>query len=217
MTWSLGEIETEARKAARGAGLPWGIAEEAGKAARWLAAQGVDGLLALADLLDGHDGGRIAERIVVDADGRWHGDGRPLCPLGLGASLMDNAHRIGRGAIVTGPVARPVLLIPFLARAAQICGRPLRLSWPSGATVVSAGSEAVSCLEALSTSQVAGMQCARAGPTPAGAPARTGERAAAGVASAAGPRIDAFAQRTYVPASARSRLHGAGAGLVDND
>ena len=48
MTWSLNEIETLSRKAARGAGLSWGLAEEAGKATRWLAAAGLPGPQVLA-------------------------------------------------------------------------------------------------------------------------------------------------------------------------
>ena len=40
---SLNEIESLCKKAARGAGLSWGLAEEAGKAARWLSAHGLDG------------------------------------------------------------------------------------------------------------------------------------------------------------------------------
>ena len=39
MTWSLNEIESLAKKAARGAGLDWGLAEEAGKTTRcWVIA-----------------------------------------------------------------------------------------------------------------------------------------------------------------------------------
>ncbi len=51
MSWSLNEIEGLARKAARGSGLSWGLAEEAGKATRWLCAAGLPGADALAGLL----------------------------------------------------------------------------------------------------------------------------------------------------------------------
>ena len=43
MSLSLNEVESLAKKAARGTGYPWGLAEEAAKASRWLAARGVDG------------------------------------------------------------------------------------------------------------------------------------------------------------------------------
>ena len=42
MSYSLNEFEALALKAARGAGLPWGLAEEAGKAVRILSSFGFD-------------------------------------------------------------------------------------------------------------------------------------------------------------------------------
>ena len=41
--FTLAEVESYLRKAARACGLEWGIAEEAGKAARWLAAFNLPG------------------------------------------------------------------------------------------------------------------------------------------------------------------------------
>ena len=40
---TLAEVESYLRKSAQAVGLDWGIAEEAGKAARWLAAYGLPG------------------------------------------------------------------------------------------------------------------------------------------------------------------------------
>ena len=40
MNLSLNEVEATAKKATRGAGYPWGLAEEAGKAVRWLCGAG---------------------------------------------------------------------------------------------------------------------------------------------------------------------------------
>ncbi|KMW60818.1 hypothetical protein AIOL_000983 [Candidatus Rhodobacter oscarellae] len=48
---SLGELQALAAKAARGAGLSWGLAEEAGWAVRWLEARGLAGAAALAGVL----------------------------------------------------------------------------------------------------------------------------------------------------------------------
>lgn len=118
---SLNEVETLAAKAARGAGLSWGGAEEIGRAAR-----------------------RIAR-----AGGDW-----PSLVLGL-----------------DGPAAGgPALEAEVLAR-----------------------------LEAESQALDAG-QATRAAVAPATLAA-----------------LEALAAKTYVPASARSRVLGAGAGLTDND
>ena len=55
MTPSFGEIQSTALKAARGAGLPWGLCEEAGAAVRWCWVHGLDGIGALAAVLEAYD------------------------------------------------------------------------------------------------------------------------------------------------------------------
>ena len=44
ISWSLGETAALATKAARGAGMPWGLADETGVAVSWLHAHGIPGL-----------------------------------------------------------------------------------------------------------------------------------------------------------------------------
>lgn len=95
---SLSRTETRALavKAARGAGLDWGLAEEAGFATEALAARGIDGLSLLA---------------------RWlsqHGASPLRCPITLGAELADLPPA---GPLRLGKVAYPALLLPFLSRA----------------------------------------------------------------------------------------------------
>lgn len=52
-------MKTVCLTAARGAGLPWGLAEEAGYAAGWLTARGMDGGAALLAHLGTLAGGRV--------------------------------------------------------------------------------------------------------------------------------------------------------------
>ena len=75
MSWSLGETAALALKAARGAGLSWGMAEEAAGAVFWLHQRGLPGISALCGYLDvcGHD--RTGEYA--------------LCPLETGSALSD--------------------------------------------------------------------------------------------------------------------------------
>lgn len=90
------ETRALATKAARGAGLDWGLAEEAGFAAEALAARGIDGLSLLARWL--------AKRTAS-----------PLrCPIALGAQLADLPPE---APLRLERVAFPALLLPFLARA----------------------------------------------------------------------------------------------------
>jgi hypothetical protein len=121
---SLNEVETLAAKAARGAGLSWGGAEEIGRAARLLARAGRDW------------------PALVLALGALEGDGAEAAAL---ARCEETLHAAGDG-------------------------RP----GASGATRAALAPAVLAALEAL-------------------------------------------AARTYVPASARSRVLGAGAGLTDND
>ena len=51
MIYSLSEIDAQCKKATRGAGFEWGHAEEAGKAARWLAKHELPGAALLAAYL----------------------------------------------------------------------------------------------------------------------------------------------------------------------
>src|SRR5437899_2374558 len=138
MIFSLNEIESAAKKAVRGAGLDWGFAEEGAKAVRWLAAQGMDGCPALADVLDRHQmRAAIDHRVIVQSDGRFVGRSKPLCPLTAGTILCDQAAHLDKGhAIVMGSVVRPLLLLPFLARAAGRIGKRLGMMQGGESTMV---------------------------------------------------------------------------------
>ncbi|MDP2802192.1 MAG: DUF3726 domain-containing protein [Phreatobacter sp.] len=122
---SLNEVETLAAKAARGAGLSWGGAEEFGRAARLLATAGRD----------------------------W-----------------------------------PALVTALAGTADDVAA------------------EAAALARCEATLEAAGL----------GAPG-SGVATRAAVAPATLAALEALAARTYVPASAQSRVLGAGAGLTDND
>jgi hypothetical protein len=216
---SLNEIEAMGRKAARGAGMSWGLAEEAGKAVRWLALNGRPGLAALVRLLEGQDGTPY-ERLrphVEEAAGNplWRAGGGTLCPIAAGAALADLAAEIGAPpGIALERVAEPLLLLPFLARAARYEGRAFALE-AGGETVPlypdgPAGGP-VPTLEGAMPARVFAWTAERNSPPP--------EQSVRGVAveDELWTRAGRFAERTYVPASDASRLSGAGAGLTDND
>ncbi|MEO1102920.1 MAG: DUF3726 domain-containing protein, partial [Pseudomonadota bacterium] len=79
--WSLNEVEALARKATRGAGYSWGMAEEAGKATRWTCAAGWPGANALAHLLTQTDGTSTADLGPTSIHGTWTARTGLLCPL----------------------------------------------------------------------------------------------------------------------------------------
>jgi hypothetical protein len=129
---SLSELETMARLAARGAGHSWGLAEEAGRAVRALAAIGIDGCAALAALLADTAPRPHQSLAPARLDRVWEAADGPLCPIRTGASLSDMARVLPEGGVALMAVLHPVLLLPFAADAAALRDRPVTLSWRGG-------------------------------------------------------------------------------------
>lgn len=216
MTWSLNEIEGLSRKAARGAGLSWGLAEEVGKATRWLCAAGLPGAEALAGLLRQNDGADYETLCPLDDTGTWAAKGGALCPLISGAAICDHAKDIADGkTLELGQTSFPLFLLPYVAAAAQDNETTLTLEWPG--LTVTFGAE--TCINqtipgALDHDSAAGVRItsASAGDGTPLAPVTRGD-----IAPEIAQILTEFAHRTYAPDTAQSRLAGAGAGLSDND
>jgi hypothetical protein len=217
MTWSLNELEAETRKAIRGAGLSWGLAEDGSKAVRWLAAHGIDPLPALSDVLARHDRGeRITSKFKPTETGGWTAD-TPICPIMLGVTLCDDADRLTANGFVAGPVARPLLLAPFVAAAARILGHPLRFDVGGTQLVLNERGDPSGDLSKLDVSDAAEICCAVIPDRLPVSQVRAASTDGIETDPESWARLVAYVQRTYVPASERSRREGAGAGLIDND
>lgn len=215
---SLAEMEALAIKAARGAGLSWGMAEEAGAAVRWLASHGLPGpevLLRHLEAFDRRDWAVIAP-VVTDRVWRTGGAGA-LCPLAAGAALSDRAgleDGPGHSPLTLEHLADPGLLLPFAAMAAGALGRPLRVAWDGLAVVVTADDVAFETTEDGVADPLAASVVVA--PVEAAAAMRPATAAPRRVSLSVWQGLDRLAFRTYVPASAASRA-GAGAGTTDND
>ena len=207
---SCNEAEALCLKAARGAGLSWGLAEEAGFAARWLYARGVDGpgtLLAHLDQIS------AASSDLVWADGVLRaGDGDMLCPIAVGAALSDFA-AVCRDSVRAGPVDRPLLVLPFVHQIARESGGPVALTWAGGRVSVSAAGEVTGALAALAAADAAEIAIT---PVTAAPEATSAPHAVAATATDTITRLNAYAMLTTVPASAASRAD-AGSANGDND
>ena len=184
MSFSLNEVEAQAKKATRGAGYSWGMAEEAGRATAWLCAQGRDGVAVLAAVLDA----------APDAD---------HCPLTQGTRLCDRAKIAPSRNRVLHRVFQPLLLWPFVGFASRQIGQPLSITWEGGSAVTDGASlctlgqypDAQADLAIAPYSGVfsTGPKLTRATPD-----------------SCAWDRLSQFAHRTYAPATEESRRLGAG-------
>lgn len=216
MTSSLNEIEAHTKRAARGAGLSWGMSEEAARAARWLAAHDLAGPALLSHVLRKNDGLSHDQVAPVSLEGEWHARSGALCPLAAGAALNDCADRLaGEQPIAMSDVSCPLLVVPFAAWAAIHLRSPVQIGWHSLRIVTDGNGISISGPETdITTTHAAHVTCALAsthsGPF-------TLPRLRGNVTPQVWENLDAFAQRTFAPATEASRLLGAGAGVSDND
>ncbi len=215
---SQNETESLCLKAARGAGFSWGLAEEAGLAAGWLAAQGIDGTASLLSFL--------TEKLAMDAGvgmprpmpGHWQsGDQRLLCPITLGAALCDAAllpdGPFGQDTRLD-PVAYPILVLPFLVRAAQISSKAVAIDWQDGQLQIAADG-AFDRQTAIRWTQIKYLAMTLRQATNIKVEKdRLTNLAAISAASLDG--LNALALKTTVPATDASR-RGAGSATADND
>jgi len=214
---SRSEIEALCAKAARGAGMAWGLAEEAGFAAGWLAVRGIDGPRALVDHLAWAECRPWHDICPTVAAGRWTACGEGvLCPVALGATLCDFCTlpeaALDESGLTVGPVGQPVMLLPFVAAMARRLGHAIDVAWPEGrVTLAPSGAMAGALPEfaALGRAQVT----LRRGDEPQPGET-TGRRRGCSRETLA--RLDALALKTTVPPSEISRAD-AGSGGSDND
>ena len=134
--YSLNEIDSTAKRAARGIGLSWGMAEEVGKAARWLEGRGHAGVRLTAlhlRQIDGRDH-RLMYPQMLGA--QWCAADGDLCPIATGVTLSDLARELDR-PIKLGAMAFPMLMLSHLALVAKQRGQAMQVSWPNAVFIVS--------------------------------------------------------------------------------
>ena len=212
---SLNEIEQTVRKAVRGRGLPWGIADEAGKAVRCLHQLEFEVTGQLIRVLDEADVGEVSDPLSAYRDGAWQSKSGKLSPLLAGPSLCDFMDFGGVPRVEMSHVVCPVLLAGFLANAVSEGRNAIRLSWPGVSLEISCNRIGIhgnaEGLEARLEDHVVCEHIAGLDRLPGSA--RTGQ---VWVDDAAWTRLEQYAKRTYVEGTEASRA-GAGAGLLDND
>jgi len=214
---SRGEIETLCAKAARGAGMTWGLAEEAGFAAGWLSARGIDGPHALIAHLSWAQGLPWQDICPRVARGNWTArGGGVLCPVALGATLCDFCElpdaTLGDHGLTVGPVSHPAILLPFLAAMAQRLGHPIDVSWPGGGVAIAPCGGIAGALTGLVALDRAQLILNPGDEAPDAAPPGLRRECSRETLD----RLDALALKIAVPSSETSRAD-AGAGHGDND
>ena len=223
MKCSLNEIELNCRKAARGCGLPWGVADEAGKAIRWLHAFGLDAVTEYAMLLGEYDHSSYLDYAPVSLKDIWQARSETLSPIMTGISLCDCLEMMKQRAIETADIARPLLAVGFLGQAALDKVQAVQIKWGDVSLVLYRDELYISGkLEDLNAVRAKSLTCERLSADGdsnfmgfgIGQELHIGD---ATVDADAWAQLSEYAHRTYVEATEASRLSGAGAGLNDND
>jgi hypothetical protein len=200
ITVSLNEIDATVKKAARGGGYSWGLAEEAGRAVRWLEARRLPGLEAMLRHLE---------------SGTMTGS-----PILAGAAFADQARSLARGeALKAEGIAEPLLVLPFVATAARIATQAADLVWGNVRFRALGDGATLAGRSAAIEPGIADLTLGPARGTIDGFPL-TERIAGITIDRAIWSGLEHFAMKTYVPASPSSRLRGAGTGTdgsIDND
>jgi hypothetical protein len=231
MKLSLNEIEVTARKASLGAGLPLGLAEEAGAAAAWLAAAGFPVAPLLAEALElGHQDAVQTERSGSIL--RFRGAGPACSALGILPSACDlviAAAAMGERVTAEAVIDVPAWALAQAAIAAAGSGVALQVETATQRALLQGESltlsGAIEPFVALRSApvriRVPAAEAGRARDHMAAAELRRNRSRAlqCGVCVEDAPwqRVQSLAARTLVPATTQSREHGAGAGLIDTD
>ncbi|SHH94472.1 DUF3726 domain-containing protein [Marivita hallyeonensis] len=203
MNVSLNEVEALAKKATRGAGYPWGLAEDAAKAVRFLCSNGVDGCAALAGTLRVFDGAQLHNRMPRQVDGFWQAETGDACPIALGAALLDRAGLTTGQVQTVGPIVHPILLVPFIAQIALVNGCAMRFH--AGSFQVVTDGKFIETLGAISEhADTARVEQEGKLKAPNSHVSRATPDAAVWDV------LNAFAHKTYAPATEESRRKGAG-------
>ncbi len=217
--YSLAEVESLSKKAARGAGFHWGLAEEAGKAARWLFSFGLPGPDALAALLRQNDGAAYATLRPLKTDGVWEAESGALCPVIAGAAICDRGRQIDEGkTIELGRTSYPLLTAFSAGIVAMQTRDPVRVKWHGVSmvcerdriTIEGGGDDLlIADVDGVTISKSEDMSTDDD---------RTSlfQPLSRPVDPTTWRALEEFAYRTYVPATELSRA-GAGAGTTDRD
>lgn len=199
---SLSEAGALAFKAARGAGMDWGLAEEARASVSWVNSRGLPGLAALLSVLEAGlepmpGGGQHSTADMVG-----------LSVLHAGAALSDHG-RIPPEGLHLPAVVGAVLMVPFVAHVPGVYSVQWRTSDAAAQVTVRGGAEpGLWCAGSLATDGAARVSITPLADTPRGAPIARSTRAFVDPDQL--NRLEGFAAATYAPATDASRARGAG-------
>ena len=230
MRLSLNQVEHGVRKAVRGAGLNWGLAEEAGRAIRWLESVDLPAVHQLAQHLEAVARAESANLKIKPQSGAWKAIEGKTSPLMAGPSIVDwinggNLDTAGddqledNQILVIEDVAFPMLYAGYAGVACAHSEKWVRLVWGdikvycspdglgfSGNRGTLEVAEAVTLeVQLIEPDELVMKVFWYLSSHPCSVIPKDWKT------------VEMYAHRTYVEATEASRIAGAGAGLQDND
>lgn len=219
--YSIGESDSLVLKAYRGAGFSWGLAQEAGNAAGWMAMHGlpaIDQFALLLGCIDKQVTGELTP--LINNGSAWSNPAGLLCPVISGVAFaecdLQNLDLIN-GLVLRG-VQQPLIVLPFIAHAANVLKTDLGMCAGGYTIICDKQGQGIEIIAKPDSSDVISafncdleIRLASRGV----APGFIVQQRATGTADSV-LALNQLAHRTYVPATDASRS-GAGAGLLDND
>lgn len=216
---SCNEAASLCMKAARGAGMSWGMAEEAGFSASWLVSHGIDGPSYLRAHLERADGKAWEDLCPTITPATWRNAAdHAVCPIILGTTMCDYAD-LPQGpapdaVIQLGPVSMPILLVPFLAELARKNALKITLVGADGTICIEDSAAWLDVAARSLTAQQLDLTLSVKAAQPHKSSVPTTSKSCTTAATIAA--LNTLAMRTTVPASEASRA-SAGSTLSDND
>ena len=125
---TLSEIDTTSKRATRGAGFSWGIAEEVGKNMRLLELYGLSGIKNLNKFLKDYKKKQFQKITLISETN--NASKNSFCPITLGINFIDQVNLLDKKLnIQISNLAFPILFIPFVSRASEIVGKKIFLKF----------------------------------------------------------------------------------------
>ena len=118
---SFSEIDTTAKRATKGAGFSWGVAEEVGKNIRLLEMFGLPGLKNLNQYFKKIKQEEYKNLTLILKENISK---KPYCPIIAGTSFLDQINSANElDEIKIENMGFPILFLPFLSRASEVIGK----------------------------------------------------------------------------------------------
>ncbi|EBA02762.1 hypothetical protein RB2150_17947 [Rhodobacterales bacterium HTCC2150] len=215
--YSNKELRAFAVRSARGAYMPWGLAEEAGGSLAWLERHGVSTVSSYIALLQEFDGKDPATLGPSFSNTQEVADrSLPICPILTGAYLSDKrGGKLAQEPLVFPAMMMPHLLLPFLVWVAQDLSRTICVKWSE--TTVLVGPEGFEIIEGQAGLVCDSKQSVEIALNDGNATPNHQYCPRTQVSDAHRNQLEGFVVRTYLPESEHSQKSGAGGGSVDDD